>query len=144
MAKIQDYFKLTELVSRSVADKYKEQAWSFFDPRLFDVLVWIREGIGLPLVVNTATQQQRGLRENTCQMVADKTKKGQIYLSAHVLGKGVDFNVAGNKMTADGVRKWIRAHANECPWPIRLERDVNWVHVDVMNTSEQKVVEFKA
>lgn len=141
---IRKYFKLTELVSRAVATKYNEQAWSFFDPRLFDVLVWIREGIGLPMVINTATQQQRGLRENTCPVAASKTGVGQIYLSAHVLGKGVDFSIAGNKMTAAQVRQWIREHIDECPWPIRLEKDVNWVHVDVMNVSDQKLIEFKA
>lgn len=141
---IRKYFKLTELVSKVVADKYKEQAWSFFDPRLFNVLIWIREGICLPMVINTATQQQRGLRENTCPMVAEKTKSGKLYLSAHVLGKGVDFNIAGNKLTAEQVRKWIRQHIAECPHPIRLEKDVNWVHVDVMNAdSKTKLIEFK-
>lgn len=143
MKTIKDYFKLTELVSKAVADKYKSVAWSFFDPRLFDVLVWIREGIGLPMVINTTTQQQRGLRENTCPMVTEKTKKGQMYLSAHVLGKGVDFSIAGNKMTAEQVRQWIRKNISKCPWPIRLEKDVNWVHIDVMNDSGQKLIEFK-
>lgn len=144
MKVIEDYFKLTELVSKAVADKYGEQAWSFFDSRLFDVLVWIRNGIDMPMVINTASQQQRGLRENTCPLVSEKTSKGQIYLSAHALGKGVDFNVSGNMLTAEQVRDWIRQHIDECPHPIRLERDVNWVHVDVMNRSGNKLIEFKA
>jgi len=136
------YFALTEVVSVAVANRYGEQAWSFFDPRLLEVLIWVRESIGRPMTINTKTMQQRGYRENTCQLVADKTKKGALYCTAHGRGQGVDFDVKG--LTAEQVRQAIRQHIDECPHPIRLEAGVTWVHLDVCNITDKKLVEFKA
>lgn len=139
------YFTLTEIVSRDVAAKYGERAWGFFDPRLLEVVLWIRETLGIPIVINTRQLQQRGLRENTCQIVRDKTKAGKTYLSAHVLGKGVDFS--SGVMSAVEIRRWIRSHIDECPYPIRLEGDKSaptWVHIDVCNVGTKKLIEFEA
>jgi hypothetical protein len=41
------------------------------------------------------TYTQRGLRCNICQICSDKTKAGQIYMSAHPNGAGDDFDVPG-------------------------------------------------
>lgn len=147
--KIKNYFTLGELFSQAVVKKYGEQAWSFLDPRLVDVLVWLREGLGCGLVCNTKTQQQRGFRENTCPMVADYTKKGHTYCSPHVLGKGVDVNCVGNKYTAEQMRAWISKNIKTCPYPIRIERTeggkiISWCHIDVMTTSDQPLTEFDA
>lgn len=139
------YFNLTEVVDKQTAAKYGDKAWGFFDLRLLEVLLWIRENLGQPLVINTTTQQQRGLRTNLSPLVVNKSKANQLYLSAHVLGKGVDFNVAGNRLSPNHVRQWIRDHLPECPHPIRLEDDKSaptWVHIDVCNTTDQKLVEF--
>lgn len=139
------YFSLKELVSESVYKRYGEFAWAFFDPRLFDVLVWLREGTGVPLVCNTKQLQQRGYRENTCQIVRDKTRDGQMYCSAHMLGKGVD--LSSGAMSAKDMRKWIRANVCSCPWPIRIENDKSaptWLHIDVMNETDNKLIEFSA
>jgi hypothetical protein len=65
-----------------------------------------------------------------------------VYLTQHGFGKAVDFNVVG--MEAEEVRLWIKAHASELPYPCRLEKDVSWVHLDVMNNTDDKVLEFCA
>lgn len=139
------YFGLAELVSAAVLKKYGSFAWSVFDPRLLDVLLWLREGLGIPLVCNTKQHQQRGFRENLCTIVKEKTKAGQLYLSGHTIGKAVD--LSSGAMTARDIRKWIRANIDSCPHPIRLEDDKSaptWVHIDVMNTTDCKLVEFSA
>lgn len=138
--RLKKYFDISELVGKDCAKKYGEFAWAFFDARLLEVLLWLREGLGIPLVCNTAKLQQRGLRTNNCQMVREKTLANQMYCSAHVLGKGVD--LSSGKMSAIEIRQWIRKHIDECPHPIRMERDVTWLHVDVMNLTEDKLVEF--
>lgn len=147
--KVTKYFTLPELVSRDVYKKYSDFAWRVFDTRLLDVIVWLREGLGIPLVCNnwaTGGQlQQRGYRENTCQIVSDKTKAKQIYLSPHPLGKGVD--LSSGQMSAKDIRRWIRANIDSCPWPIRLENDKSaptWVHIDTMNELPSKLIEFNA
>lgn len=141
---IKRYFALPELVGRDVYAKYGEFAWTFLDYRLLDVILWLREGIGVPLVCNTPALQQRGLRTNLSPLVQEKTRAGKIYLSAHCLGKGVD--LSSGKMSAKDMRKWIKQHIDECQHPIRLEGDKSaptWLHIDVMNISGNKLVIFE-
>lgn len=142
---IQSYFAIGELVSKTVAARFGQQAWSFLDPRILDVLLWLRRGLDIPLVINTPALQQRGYRENTCPIVADRTRKGQLYCSAHTRGQAID--LSSGKMTAKDIRRWIRANIATCPHPIRLEDDRSaptWVHIDVCNTSTTKLIEFSA
>lgn len=42
------------------------------------------------------------------------------------------------------MRQLIKAHADELPCPVRIERDVNWLHIDVYDdmSTDAKVVEF--
>lgn len=130
-----EYFKIEELVSPAVLNKYGEDmSWSFFDQKLLINLEWIRRELDRPITVNTwhvgGRFSQRGLRENTSQIVYDKTVRNKTYLSAHVLGKGVDLDVKG--MTAQEVRSWLVSNRHRVPYPFRLEEGVDWVHLDVM------------
>ena len=144
---IKRYFTLSELVDERTVKERGEFAWACFDPRALEVLLWLREGLGIPLVVNTKDRQQRGLRTNVCEMVKTKTLADILYIGAHNLGKGFDVNAAKNRMTPDEIRAWIVAHIDECPYPIRLEDGKSaktWVHFDVMNTGEKdKLIWFK-
>lgn len=142
---IKDFFNIRELVCPDTYNKHKDNSWQFIDNRLLSVLLWLRQGIGKPITINTwhkgGSFSQRGLRCNLCSLVADKTKKGILYLSAHQQGMAVDLDVAG--MTADQVRKWIDVHQSSLPCPIRLESGVTWVHIDVRNTGKGKIEYFK-
>lgn len=139
-------FDLEEIVSEPVFRKYGQTAWQFFDPRLLVVMDWLREQLDKPITINNwvwgGNFDQRGLRENTCPIVFDRTMNDQIYLSAHVLGMAFDFDVEG--MAAKEVRDWLIMHQDEIPYHIRLEDGVTWVHLDCMNISEEKVYLFKA
>lgn len=146
MNTIKQYFDIRELVCRHVYNKHKENAWDFFDPRLLETMLWIRENIGRPIYVNNWDSNgqltQRGLRCNLCSLVRAKTNAQTLYLTAHSQGMGVDFDVKG--MTAEQVRQWIKANENKLPHPIRLEKDVTWVHLDVRTDgSKGKIVMFK-
>lgn len=139
------YFKIEELVCRHVYEKFGDKAWMFIDSRLVETLNLLREKIlGVPMIINTwkdgGGYSQRGLRCNRCQLVREKTAP---YLSAHVLGKGVDFNATG--MTSDEVRSAIVKAQVLLPYPVRLERDVSWVHLDVYDSGNgNKVTLFTA
>lgn len=139
------YFKIEELVCRHVYEKFGDKAWMFIDSRLVETLNLLREKIlGVPMIINTwkdgGGYSQRGLRCNRCQLVREKTAP---YLSAHVLGKGVDFNATG--MTSDEVRSAIIKAQVLLPYPVRLERDVSWVHLDVYDSGNgNKVTLFTA
>lgn len=140
---IRDYFDIQELVCKDVYERFGEKAWDFFDPRLLSVLLFIRRNLGKPIYVNNwkigGNLQQRGYRCNLCEIV--KNKKS-LYCSAHMRGQAVDFTVKG--CTAEYVRQWLMNNDYRLPYNIRLEADVTWVHLDVCNNSEDKVIIFHA
>lgn len=139
---IKNYFNIKELVCPHVHQKYGETAWMFLSTQLLHTLLIIRtEILNKPMVVNNGSNwTQRGMRCNMCQIVKDKKSP---YLSAHVTGNAVDFNCNG--ITAEEIRKSIAEHKDKLPYSIRLEKDVNWVHVDVYdNLSSNKIEYFAA
>ena len=143
--RISKYFDIRELTCPHVYNKFGEYAWNFFDPRLLDTLLVIREKIGKPIYVNNwdmgGNFTQRGFRCNICPLVKEKTALEKLYVTAHNQGMGVDFDVKG--MSAEEVRKWIVDNKIFLPHPIRLESDVNWVHLDVRTDGMQTITFFK-
>lgn len=92
------------------------------------------------MMCNFNGMHQRGLRCNICPLVADKHT---VYLSSHILGKAGDFTVDG--MTAGEAREKIKKQAHLLPYAIRMEKDVSWLHIDVLPQYglEQKIYEFR-
>lgn len=140
------YFNIKELVCPDVYNKFGEQAWMFIDHRLIETLDIIREKILCkPMVINNwaagGSYTQRGLRCNICQLVKSKTDIGRIYLSAHNFGKAIDATVQG--MTAQEARDLIIKNQVLLPYPIRLEDNVSWLHLDVYDMNKGKVYLFK-
>ena len=147
MKTIKDYFDIEELVDATVFKTHGQNAWKFMDKSLLDCLLIIREKLGKPMTINNWHKggqfSQRGLRTNISPMVKGKTG---LYLSAHLFGKAVDFDIVG--MTAVDVRAWIVANAALFPCKIRLERNmagkpINWVHLDTLaGESDPKILQF--
>lgn len=66
-------------------------------------------------------------------------------MSAHSLGKAVDFHVPG--MDAEAVRNLIRSNVDRFEYPIRLEAGTTgWIHCDcyVPYNSNKKIISFAA
>jgi len=136
------YFRIEEFVSKPVAIKFGEKAWAFIDPRLVETMDFIRElSEDHKITINTwlwgGNYSQRGLRENTSDIVKEKTKADEMYLSAHVLGMAVDFDVEG--YSAEQIREVLGLIKDKLPHKIRLEQGVNWVHLDVRDDNEEKI-----
>jgi len=137
---IESYFDIKELVCPHVWNKFKDRSWMFLDSRLLITLNAIRERIDRSIYINDWDQglDERGLRCNLCSIVKAKT---EVYMSAHCLGKAVDFDVA--ELNAEEVRLWIAKNRNIWPYPLRLEKEVAWVHLDVYDMGiNQKVYLF--
>lgn len=128
--RIKKYFHISELVGRRLHKRHGERAWRFLDYRLLYALLIVREGLGKPIRVNHAGKWQRGFRSIVQQIVKNYFYKDKLYVSAHMLGKAVDFDVEG--MTAQEVRDWIVDNSKLFPFKIRLEDKVTWVHMDVI------------
>ena len=139
---IKPYFGIKELVCDHTYSKFGENSWNFLDTAFLETLLIVRRDIiQQPMVCNGSGKNQRGLRCNRCQMVRGKSS---VYLSAHVLGKAGDFTIPG--MSAEQARTLIRQNASLLPYPIRMEKNVGWLHLDVRPTINdvRKVIEFYA
>ena len=144
--KIQNYFIIQELVDERTYNKHKENAWQFFSTDLLTCLLIIRKNLGRKITVNNwfwgGRFSQRGLRTNLSYLI----NKSKLYLSAHLMGKAVDFDVEG--MTAEEVRNLIEDNADLFPCKIRLEhfkngKPINWVHLDIFsNSNNPKIYKF--
>ena len=141
---VKKYFQLKELVCPHVLNTFGDNAWQFISTELLSIIYTLRtQIIKKPMIINSYDNNltQRGLRCNICQLCKDKTSSNKIYISSHSLGKAIDFTV--NDMSAEEVRNLIRSNIDKFEYPIRLERDVNWVHIDSYTVDGvTKLVEF--
>ena len=130
-------FILRELVCPDVFTKYGSMAWNFFDPRLLLTIDRIRYKFNKPIIINNwhlgGPFTQRGLRCLLCAEV--KKRYDTLYMSGHLIGKAVDFDVQG--LVAEEVREFIIKNKSIWPYPIRLEKDVSWVHLDLYDMGEK-------
>lgn len=133
---IKTNFSIYEFVDEEVFRKFGEKAWRFMDPRLLHTMSIIRFALNKPIIINNwkwnGSFRQRGLRTNISPIVS----RHNLYLSAHMRGAAVDFDVEG--MSAPKVRQWLVDNENLLPYKIRLERkllntgqEISWVHLDV-------------
>lgn len=147
ITELKKYFKLQELVCPHVMTRHGEKAWMFLStPFLHTLLIIRRDIIQKPMIINNhrvgGNFTQRGLRCNICQIVKDKTNTNVPYLSAHVLGQGCDSHCNG--ISAEEMRRMIIAKKHLLPYPIRIERSVNWLHFDMYDPTngKEKIVMF--
>ena len=126
--KFRQYFKPHELVSLLHYTEFddKDEIYSLFDDKLKAVMVYLRETINKPFIVNNWKNQgqfqYRGYRDRTCSIGAPK--------SMHRVGKAIDFDIIG--WDAELSRKRIiELCIKGLPCQIRMEKGVNWVHIDV-------------
>ena len=126
---ISKYFDKEEVLSKHACES--GGGYELLHTDLQKLVVWIREKLGRPMYANNWKSggqfSQRGYRTND-----DPVCKAQKFApgSAHFKGKALDFDVKG--MTAEQVRKWLFDNQEEAPVRFRVEKGVNWVHVDVM------------
>lgn len=136
---LKKYFNIKELVCNHTYNKFGEASWQFLDTKLLHTLLVLRTEIfQTPMVINYAGHYQRGLRCNMCDLVKSKDK---VYLSAHILGKAVD--VSMKTITGAQARQLVKKYQDKLPYPVRIEKDVNWLHIDVRDTynNNLKVIE---
>ena len=145
ISKLKQNFSIKELVCKHCYDKFGEDAWQFISIKLLSILYTLRyEIFNKPITINNwhkgGSLSQRGLRCNMCQLVKDKTN---VYVSAHCLGKAIDFNVQG--IDSSQVFDVIKYNIDKFKYPIRLEKDTDgWTHIDVYQPylSEANLIEF--
>ena len=145
---IKKYFNIKELVCDHTYNRLGECWYLIPTFWLHTLLVIRRDIIQKPMICNkydstNSVYTQRGTRCNLCQLVKAETAKGKSYNSAHTKNIANDFTVVG--MTAEDARKTIEAKKDLLPYPVRLEKDVTWLHVDGYdNDNGQEITYFSA
>ena len=142
------YFKGKELVSPEVYKIYGEEAIKFIAKDILIFLDLLREDLGVPILVNRPSVgiTQRGLRTTIDSIVKDKVKNNKLYLSAHVLGRGVDFEVPSMDMKKvyeriiNNPRRYSMITRIEDP-TVTLAK--GYIHVDNMETGKNGIYIFK-
>lgn len=119
------FFKPFELVSKDIFDIYGIDSYNFLAPELLETLDLIREFFESPIIVNNwhfgGSFQNRGYRHPFCRVGAR--------LSQHKFGRAVDFH--SPVYDAHFVRGEILNNPNLFPHIYRMEKNVNWVHIDM-------------
>jgi len=125
------YFRIHELVPEELMTMPEDYLWSLFDPNLLIVIDRLRLYFNKPITINNWKSggqfKWRGYRTNSCKIGA----KGSLHRS----GKGLDFDVKG--IPAEEVRKIIKENYKMFPEIGRMEKDVNWVHIDTLKVPNQ-------
>lgn len=145
ITKLKDNFSIKELVCPHCYNKFKDNAWQFLSTELLSILYTLRYVIfNAPITVNNwhnnGSFSQRGLRCNMCQIVKDKK---QVYISAHILGMAIDFNIQG--YNTQQIYDKIKQNIDSFEYPIRIESNsTTWCHIDTYQPycSEAKIIEF--
>ena len=128
---LKKYFAIKELVCPHTYKRYGESSWKFIDTESLHTLLILRTKIlQVPLVCNNYSLNltQRGLRCNLCELCKEKNIKNTLYISAHSNGKG--FDLTSPKMSAEEMRQKIKEKEHLLPYPVRIEKDVTWLHID--------------
>lgn len=142
------YFKAKELVSPAVYEIHGENSFKYFSKNILIFLDTLREDLGVPILVNRPSVgiTQRGLRTTVDNIVKDKVKKNSLYLSAHVLGRAVDFEVS--RMDMKKVYERIINNPKRYNMITRIE-DPNvtlpkgYIHIDDIETGKNGIYIFK-
>ena len=131
ISELRKYFHLAELVCPHTLARDGERSWRHLTTDALRVLLALRvEVLKVPLICNTSKHTQRGLRCNLCDLVKQATASGRVYLTTH---NGRGFDLTSREMTAEEMRRKVEANADAFPCPVRIEKDVTWLHIDTMD-----------
>lgn len=129
------YFKLYELLPRELYIS-EEKGWEKLNPKLIDTIDAVREMVNVPLLCNTwksgGSRNLCGFRPQACAIGAKR--------STHKEGGAAD--LISSKISAAKMREIILANKERLPHNIRIENGVKWLHIDVNNATNRKVVLF--
>lgn len=134
------YFKIQELVPLQLYNALHEDVlWNLIDDRLIETIDKLKEKFGKgSIVINSyywsGDRTWSGLR----------TKSSPYYspTSMHSVGKAVDCLFSGYDVQK--VRQYILENPDEFPYIGGIELDVSWLHLDVRDRRDGKIITFSA
>ena len=141
------YFKIQELVSKAVYEKYGEKSWEFIDERLIKTLDLLREHFNAPITINNykwgGNLTQRGIRCIECRLVKERLEEGRPYASTHYTFQALDINVKG--WSAKDVYEEILKNQKKFKHIKRMENIAytpTWTHIDNKDVGKPNIYIF--
>ena len=117
-------------------EQARNEGYRYFDERLLITIDRVREIIGRPLICNTwymdGTIKYAGFREANCPVGSAK--------SQHKLGRAID--LVCHYYSAEEMRQILEKNKHLLPYPIRVEKDVKWLHIDLKNDGKLNKIEY--
>lgn len=136
-------YTIKSFVSREVYIARGENGWDLFSPNLLETFLVLCQNTNKKLVINDwflyndnvygnkNVFKYRGFRDVN-------EEPGSPAGSQHRCGCALDFHAVGQN--PNDSRSWIRSIAIKLPYNIRMEKDVNWVHIDIGTSIKTKNV----
>lgn len=130
------HFIIKEFVPPDIYSTYGDQSIALLEYDLLYTIDDLREFFDKPITVNNwhinGNFKYRGFRPSTY-------KYGAVN-SPHKEGIALDFDVKG--LTAEEGRQLILENQKLFPFIKRMEADVNWIHIDMVNTGKKEIILF--
>ncbi len=131
------YFKIHELVPKSLYEKYGNKAWRYVDPRLIESIDKLKEHFNLgTMTINNyfwgGKREWSGIR----------TSDSPYYSLGSQHSYANAFDIVFSDYSAEEVRNYIIGNKDLFPHIKGLELGVSWVHLDVRN--EDEMILFKS
>ena len=130
-----------------MSDEAREVAFNnFFDYKLLVVIDEIREILQSPLIVNNwmkdGARKYSGYRPTTCKVGVEKSMH-----KPQEDGRARAVDMISPIYSAEEMRQIIEREKHRISFPIRIEKDVSWLHVDVKartgHKNQDKIYYFK-
>lgn len=116
ITELKKYFDIKELVCNHIYSKFGTQSWMFLSTQLLHTLLVLRSDIlNIPMVVNTGTLKQRGMRCNMCPIVKSKTSA---YVSSHCFDKDTEV------LTNNGWKKYNKILNSDILFTYNIKDDI--------------------
>ena len=158
-AKFKQYFDPEELVSKRVYDSFKnkDEIYDRFNIKLKAVVVYLREEcFKVPFYCNNWKHYEEQLKTKTVAQLEKELgvdimeyrgyREPEYTLGAkksqHREWNALDLDIKG--FTAEQARLIVLRFMKNLPFPIRIERGVNWFHIDTANTTYHRICMFSA
>jgi len=133
--KISKNFHLEEKVPESIYLDYGNNAIKFLDPRSIILSQKLRDYLGVPMIINNwkdgGPLNYRGFRPFGCGVGSDT--------SQHCFGRADDFD--SPLLSPQEIRaKIVKVRDSLFPEITFIEVGINWVHVDMRKTWQDKLI----
>lgn len=128
--KFGSYFTLAEFVPKDIYTKWGDSSLWFVDQRLINSIIWLREQLGEPLVINNWATG--GSHQNRCFRPPGNTVGAS--LSQHRFGRAADFDSPDMKVSE--IYKWLISNQEKVVKETSfttiedLAHTPTWIHLD--------------